>query len=480
MTPEEQHPHLRGAAALAAARAAEAACRTDMHHHDEIIEEFSRRAFDFARERTSRDMNGLKLGHPRPKEELDRAVGKGITDDGWGEEEVLRVFTDVLEPACLSVDFPRYFAFIPAAPTEVSIIADMVVSACSIYGGTWLEGAGAVWAENQALAWIAGLAGLPAEAGGCFVSGGTMGNLSALVAARHHAQVTRPVPAAPRWAIVAGESSHTSMRTAAQVMDAELVLVPGAKLTGEALGPALTTLGDRVCAVVATAGSTNLGLVDDLAGVADACQEAGVWMHVDGAYGGAAMAAPSARWRYEGIDRADSLIVDPHKWLFAPFDACALLYRDPAKASAAHTQHAGFLDLDVAITGSDGWNPSNYALHLTRRSRGLPFWFSLAAYGTTAYGDAVEACLATAVAAAELIRASPLLELVIEPELSVVAFRRLGWTGAQYAEWSRRMLDDGVALVVPSNFEGETILRICVVNPRTSVEDLQVVIDSLA
>jgi glutamate/tyrosine decarboxylase-like PLP-dependent enzyme len=270
------------------------------------------------------------------------------------------------------------------------------------------------------------------------------------------------------------------MHTAAQVMDADLVLVPGTKMTGAALAPVLAELGDRVCAVVSTAGSTNLGLVDDLDSVADACAEAGVWLHVDAAYGGAAMAAPSARWRFEGIDRVDSLIVDPHKWLFAPFDACALLYREPDRAAAAHTQHAGFLDLDVAITGSEGWNPSNYALHLTRRSRGLPFWFSLAAYGTTAYALAVEACLATAVAAAELIRESPYLELVIEPELSVVAFRRLGWTNRQYAEWSRRMLDDGLALVVPSNYAGETILRICVVNPRTSVDDLRVVIDALA
>jgi len=474
------HVILQGPAAIAAAEAAEAACRSDMHHHDRVIEEFSQRAFDFARERTRRDMTGLALGHPRPKEDLDAAVGKGITDEGWGEDEVLRIFSEVLEPACLSVDFPRYFAFIPAAPTEVSIIADMVVSACSIYGGTWLEGAGAVWAENQALAWIAGLAALPAGAGGCFVSGGTMGNLSALVAARHDAQVKRPSPGAHRWVIVAGESSHTSMRTAAQVMDAELVLVPGPKMTGHALAPVLAEFGDRICAVVATAGSTNLGLVDELAGVADACTAAGVWLHVDGAYGGAAMAAPSARWRYEGIDRADSLIVDPHKWLFAPFDACALLYSDPEKAAAAHTQHAGFLDLDVAITGSDGWNPSNYALHLTRRSRGLPFWFSLAAYGTKAYGDAVEACLATAVAAAELIREAPYLELVVEPELSVVAFRRLGWMPSQYAEWSRQLLDAGLALVVPSNYLQETILRICVVNPRTTVDDLRVVIDSLA
>ena len=356
----------------------------------------------------------------------------------------------------------------------------MVVSACSIYGGTWLEGAGAVWAENQALRWIANLAGLPAEAGGCFVSGGTMGNISALVAARHDARTRLGAGAGGRLALVVGESAHTSMAMAAGVMDAELITIPGPKLTGADVAPALERLGDRAFAVVATGGSTNLGLVDDIASIADACREAGVWLHVDCAYGGAAMAAPSARPRFNGIERADSLIVDPHKWLFAPFDACALLYRDPAKARAAHAQHASYLDLDVAITAGFEWNPSDYALHLTRRSRGLPFWFSLAAYGTKAYAAAVESCLATIRAAAELIKAAPHLELVMEPELSVVAFRRTGWVAAQYAAWSRRMMESGDAFVAPSGYKRQPILRICVVNPRTTVDDIRLVIDSLA
>jgi glutamate/tyrosine decarboxylase-like PLP-dependent enzyme len=466
--------------AVAAAEAAAAACRSDMHHYEDVTEEFGTRALDFARRRTRQDVEGIHLGRPRTQAELDAAVGASVTEDGLGADEVLRLFTEVLEPACLSVDFPRYFAYIPAAPTEVSIIADMVVSACSIYGGTWLEGAGAVWAENQALAWIAGLAGLPPEAGGCFVSGGTIGNISALVAARHDARGRRGSGGGGREAIVAGESAHTSMAMAAQVMDAELVVVPDAKLTGAAVAPILDRLGPRACAVVATAGSTNLGLVDDIASVADACHDAGVWLHVDGAYGGAAMAAPSARWRFDGIERADSVIVDPHKWLFAPFDACALLYRDPSKGRAAHAQHASYLDLDIAITGGNDWNPSDYALHLTRRSRGLPFWFSLAAYGTDAYSAAVEACLATTRAAAELIRAAPHVELVVEPELSVVAFRRPGWVASQYAAWSRRMLDSGDAFVAPSGYKGEPILRICIVNPRTTVDDVRLVLDSLA
>ncbi|HET7488136.1 MAG TPA: pyridoxal-dependent decarboxylase [Acidimicrobiales bacterium] len=464
--------------ALAEADAARKACRDDMHHFDDVIEEFGERAFEFARRRIRLDLDGVPLGRPRSQEELDRLAGTTVTADGLGEDEVLRLFADVLEPACLSTDFPRYFAFIPAAPTETSIIADMVVSACSIYGGTWLEGAGAVWAENQALRWIADLAGLPASAGGCFASGGTMGNLSALVAARHEWRRRRPVEG--RAALVVGQSSHTSMQTASEVLDVELVTVPGPKLTGQALAPVLASVGERAFAVVATAGSTNLGLVDDIASVADVCAGHGTWLHVDAAYGGAAMAAPSARPRFDGIERVDSLIVDPHKWLFAPFDACALLYRDPSLARACHAQHSSYLDIDAAITGGAGWNPSDYALHLTRRTRGLPLWFSLAAYGTKAYADAVEACLATARAAAELVREAPHLDLVVEPELSVVAFRRAGWATADYCALAKRLLDAGTAFVVPSAFEGEPMLRICIVNPRTSVDDVRTVLDATA
>lgn len=451
-----------------------------MHRFDPALEELAAAVFAFARRRAGADAGpgGVTLGRPQSPEALDASAGRTITAAGIGAWQALRLFTEVLEPACLSTDFPRYLAFVPAAPSEVSILADLVVSACSIYGGSWLEGSGAVWAENQALRWVADLAGMPEGAGGCFVSGGTNGNLSALVAARNAAAAAlaadgRPRPA--RWAVVVCDGTHSSVAAAADVMDADLILVAGDRLTGEALRPALAGEAERVAAVVATAGTTNLGLVDDLEGVAAACQEADVWLHVDAAYGGAALVAPSARWRFAGIEHADSLVVDPHKWLFAPFDVCALLYRNPVLGRAAHVQHAAYLD----VLYGDAWNPSDYAVHLTRRARGLPFWFSLAAHGTDAYTEAVEACLALARETADLVRASDHLELVAEPELSVVAFRRTGWSGEDYVAWSDRMMAAGEAFVVPSSHGGEPMLRLCVVNPRTTIDDMRLIADSL-
>ncbi|MDQ4090863.1 MAG: aminotransferase class V-fold PLP-dependent enzyme [Actinomycetota bacterium] len=445
-----------------------------MHSYHPELDAFAEEVLAFARRRMSADAHGLPIGHPRPPADLDAAAGVTVTEDGIGASEALRLFAEVLEPACLSSDHHRYMAFVPAAPSEVSILADLAVSACSIYAGSWLEGAGAVWAENQALRWVADLAGFPPGAGGVFVSGGTAGNLSALVTARAAAALRRG-GRPERWVVVAGGAAHSSIEAAAGVMDVDLVHVPGDRLTGEALAPVLASLGDRAFAVVATAGSTNLGLVDDLESVAGVCRRHGVWLHVDGAYGGAALAAPSARPRFAGIEHADSFIVDPHKWLFAPFDACTLLYREPELAKATHAQHADYLEV---LYGAE-WNPSDYAVHLSRRARGLPLWFSLAAYGTSAYAEAVETCLRTAREAADLVRAAPHVELVLEPELSIVVLRRPGWAAEDYRTWSLDLLRRGEGFVVPSAHAGEPILRFCIVNTRTTVDDVAAILDSM-
>jgi aromatic-L-amino-acid decarboxylase len=237
--------------------------------------------------------------------------------------------------------------------------------------------------------------------------------------------------------------------------------------------------GADVIGVVATAGTTNAGIVDDLDGVANVAAERALWFHIDGAYGGAAaLFAPSVRERFSGFERADSFIVDPHKWLFAPFDCAALIYRQPNLAKAVHTQDAQYLEV-LHSENPEEWNPSDYAFHLTRRARGLPLWFSMAVNGLDAYRDAVEAGLTMAQRAAERIEAAPQVELVRVPGLSIVLFRRPGWSKADYEVWSARLLRDQVGFVTPTSWEGETVARFAFLHPDATVDMVDEILDSL-
>ena len=335
---------------------------------------------------------------------------------------------------------------------------------------------------NEVLAWLAEEVGLPSHAGGVFVQGGTLGNLSALVAARHSANVARQTAGLTRperWKFVCSEEAHSSLKAAAAVMDVDIVKAKvneAGRLTGEAVAEALVNAGDGVFAVVATAGTTNFGIVDKLEEVAEVAKELGVWFHVDGAYGLAGMLSHHTRPLFKGLEHADSFIVDPHKWLFAPFDACALVYRDPEIGRLAHTQHGEYLD---TLTSSGDYNPSDYAINLTRRPRGLPLWFSLATHGIQAYRDAVTKNIEIAHFARNQVKLRDYLELVREPELSVVVFERVGWTLEQYEAWSKHLLAQNIAFVVPSSHQGRPNARFAIVNPLTSEELINEILDSM-
>jgi len=449
-----------------------------VHRWGEELEELADAVFAYARERLRLDP--VPLDGPRPLAELAAAAGQTVTPAGIGGKAALELFAEVLAPACISIDHPRYLAFVPCAPTKAAALFDLVVGASSIYAGSWLEGAGAVFAENEALAWLRDLAGLPPGAGGTFVQGGTLGNLSALVAARHAYRDAGGSRRA-RLAFVASDEAHASVAAAARVMDVEVLeAIPDehGRLHGAAVAAAIDgrPRGTEVFAVVASAGATNLGVIDDLGSVADEASRRGLWLHVDAAYGGGALAAPSARARFAGIERADSVVIDPHKWLFAPFDCAALLYRRPELARAAHAQRADYLE---AVERTGEWNPSDYAIQLTRRARGLPFWFSLATHGTDAYVAAIERTLEVARQAAAAIRERPELELLDEPELTVLCFRRHAWREADYYAWSERLRAAGTAFVTPTSHRGEPLARLVVVNPRTTLEDIELVLDTM-
>ena len=448
-----------------------------MHQMKPDIEALAQSILAYSMDRLR--MDPPSIDYPLPQTALEARAGQTITREGLGGQRALELFVDTLAPACISEDHPRYLAFVPTAPSEVSTLFDLIVGASNICASSWLEGAGAIYAENQALRWIADIAGLPEDAGGVFVSGGTAGNLSALVAARHDWRERSPENQRRRGLIISSRGAHASVEQAARVMDADIVQSGSHQLTGADVAATVAALNpedrSRLFAVACTAGTTNLGIIDDMQGIGDICTTEDIWFHVDGAYGGAALAAPSTRALFDGIERADSFIVDPHKWLFAPFDCCALIYADPAKARKAHRQHGDYLEVFY-----DGiWNPSDYAHHLSRRGRGLPFWFSLAVHGTQAYADAVEITLDCAREAAAMIEAHPNLEMVTEQRLSICVFRRVGWSPDDYKHWSDALLERGDGLVTPTKHEGETVLRFCIVNPRTSRDDIQLILDTL-
>ena len=426
------------------------------------------------------------LGKPKKESELRALVGNTITPEGIGGEKAFELFRDILVKATVPIDHPRHLAFVPAAPTRAAILFDLVTSASSIHGAYWMEGAGGIYCENRAMDWLVSLTQMPKGAFGVFTSGGTAANLSAMVTARETWR-SRGGKRDQKGIIVTSIGAHSSIKAMAKVIDAEVRLVETEDLmSGETLKAKIAgfTKEERAClfAVVATGGTTNAGIVDDLQGIAEVCKAEGLWFHVDAAYGGGALVADSVRKLFRGIEEADSVTIDPHKWLFSPYDCGAIIYREPELARKVHAQEGSYLDI-FKDEGAHGFNPSDYQIQLTRRLRGLPLWYSLATHGTKKYRWAVERGIKLAKLAGRLIEKDPSLELVREPSLSCVLFRRLNWQPAQYTEWTYRNHKEGLALVTPTKWrsggETETVLRFCFINPDTTEEDIRMILATL-
>ena len=443
-------------------------------------EAFTNAIFEYCRDRLEHDAPlDFGMHSPVPLPPLEGL----ISADGRDPEETLAFFRDHLAQHVVSIDSPRFLAFIPNAPTKNSLLFDMVVACSGLNGTSWLESAGVVVAENQALEFLASRAGMPEGSGGAFVSGGSSGNLSALTVGRDVGRTRRPdvAPHELRFAISA--DAHSSIGKALHVLGIEPMLVEpdDHRFTRVNLERALAAdpRPETVIGIVATSGTTNAGIVDDLEGLGTYAREHDLWFHVDGAYGGAALFS-SERELLRGIRHADSFIVDPHKWLFGPLDCCALIYREPARARHFLAQQAGYLD--VLHGGDDDhydWNPSDFAIHLSRRARGLPFWFSLVTYGVAAYESATQSAIDLAHRAAERVAATEGLELVRPASLSVVLFRRVGWSESQYLAWSEELLRSQVAFVTPTKWEGEMVARLAFLHPDTTDELVDQILSSM-
>ena len=428
-----------------------------------------------------------KLGRFKSAEELKALVGTTITPDGIGGERALDLWKNVLEKATASIDHPRHLAFVPAAPSRAAIMFDLVTSASSIHGAYWMEGAGGIFAENQAMEWLVSLTGLPQGAFGVFTSGGTAANLSAMITAREYWRTKDPAHQQHKGILITSTGAHSSVKAMAKIIDAEILLVDTEdRMTGQDIQQLIGTIDAdkrrRLFGVVATGGTTNAGIIDCLDSIAEVCRQHDLWYHVDAAYGGGALAADSVRHLFNGIEKADSITIDPHKWLFSPYDCGAIIYKDPGLAKKAHAQEGAYLDI-FKDKGADGFNPSDYQIQLTRRLRGLLLWFSLAMHGTNTYKKAIERGIELAQIAAEKIKANPLLELVREPGLSCVLFRRKGWLPDDYNRWTFKNLEAGFALVTPTKYRKqgvvETVVRFCFINPDTTENDIDSILATM-
>lgn len=429
-----------------------------------------------------------EFGSPKKASELKELVGETITPKGIGGETAFALWTDILSKANVPVGHPRNLSFVPSAPSRSSILFDLVTSASNIHGSYWMIGAGGIFAENEAMKWLVSLTDLPEGAFGVFTPGGTDANLSAIVTAREAWRKQNPENQKKRGIIMTSGGVHSSVITMAKITDSDVFLIhKEEKLTGKNLREELEKMPEedqrRVFAVIATAGTTNAGIIDDLEGIADFCLEKKLWFHVDAAYGGGALASPRVKPLFKGIEKANSITIDPHKWLFTTYDCGAVIYRNPEMAKEALSQHGSYLDI-FQDEGAKGFNPSDYQVQLTRKLRGLSLWFSLAMHGTEVYKNAVEKGLDLAQQAEELIQQNPNLEMVRPHGLSCVLFRRKGWQSQDYFNWTYKNHKANIALVTPTKWqkgsEQETVARFCFINPDTTVEDIQMILDTMA
>ena len=442
---------------------------SSLHGPHALPEGFSDRVVDWINARIEQ----APVGRTLSPSEMYPLIEGAITEQGLGADAAWRLFAEQVAPNNVGLDSDRYLAFIPVAPSAAGVWMEATVGAATFSAESWLEAAGAVAAENQTLQWLADLMGLPEGAGGCFMSGGSIGNLSALAVAREQCTSDRRV-------VAVADTAHASVFNSLHLLGLDRTVVvptgPDGRFTGAALRAALAGRSD-VGIVVASGGSTNAGVVDDLAGLADVADDLGAWLHVDAAYGGAALLLPERRELFAGIGRAKSVIIDPHKWLFAPQGSCALLYREPQLAAAVHTQHGPYIDV---LHGDEPlWNPSDYGYQLTRRASGLPLWFALAVHGWAEHAAAIRRGVELAARAAERLAAEPDVELVMQPELSVVLFRRRGWGRAEWSTWGRDVLARGVGFVAASTWKGEPVGRLVFLHPNTPESVIDQLVASL-
>jgi aromatic-L-amino-acid/L-tryptophan decarboxylase len=388
--------------------------------------------------------------------------------------ETLRrdIFTNMM-----NVGHPRHFAFVPVPSNFVSVMGDALASGFNIFNGSWLAGSGSVALELAVIDWLRQWCGLPEGAGGLFVSGGSMANLTAIVAARH-AKLDDRIEGT---AVYYSDQTHSSVDRAFRVagfLPGQIRRIPSDRqfrLPVEELTHRIAddrAAGLRPFAVVANAGTTNTGAIDPLREIAAIAKTNDLWMHVDGAYGAAAALCDRGRALLQGLELADSLSLDPHKWLFQSMECGCVLLRDAAILKATYRIMPEYL-ADVHRNAAEV-NPCDYGIQLTRGFRALKLWMSIQYFGLDAFRTAMERGFALAEFAESKLRSMPGWEIVTPAQMGIVTFHH---PDADYEALHAAMLADGFALATSTVLSGRTVLRFCTINPHTTEDDIAQTLD---
>ncbi|MCS7301602.1 MAG: aminotransferase class I/II-fold pyridoxal phosphate-dependent enzyme [Fimbriimonadales bacterium] len=421
------------------------------------------------------------LGARPDRATLEALIGEPAPTQPQPFEQVLSEFLHKVLPHIVKVDHPRYFAFVPAPNEYVGVLADFLAAGMNIFVGTWMVGAGATQVERTVIRWLCDWFGLPDTAGGLFVSGGSVANLVCLAAARQ-----RYPDALTRGVVYSSDQTHSCVARAWRILglrpEQQRVLPADENFQVPLDILAAQIRRDREAGllpfcVVANAGTTNTGAVDPLNALADLCEQEGLWLHADGAYGAAAILTEEGKQRLQGIHRLHSLAVDPHKWLYQPMMAGCAIVRDFETLRAAFRILPPYLQ--DKERGAAGVDLCDYGVELSRNFRALKLWMSLKTHGIEAFRNAMEHNLHLARAAERAIRAQPHWQIVSPATMGIVAFRYAPPDlSAEAADALNRalveaMLQDGFALVSSTVLRGRVALRMCTLNPRATEADVQ-------
>jgi glutamate/tyrosine decarboxylase-like PLP-dependent enzyme len=386
-------------------------------------------------------------------------------------------------PNCLRVSHPRFFAFVPSPSNYVSAMADALASGFNVFAGTWMGGSAAAAMELVVTGWLRDLCGLAETAEGLLVSGGSMANLTGLAVARH----TRLPRGAAGATVYMSDQTHSSVERALYVIGflpeqlRKLAAGGDGRLETMALGKVVAedrAAGFTPFCVIANAGTTNTGAVDPLDELAELCRQEGLWLHVDGAYGAAAAICPRGREILRGLDLADSVSLDPHKWLFQPFECGCAFVRQPGLLKETFRIMPEYLE-DVH-RGVEEVHFCDRGVQLTRGFRSLKLWLTFQVFGADAIRAAVERGFTLAEYAESRLREMPGWEIETPARMAVVTFLHKALDNQRHHMLVDRLLEDGHAFLTSTTLNGRTVLRMCTINPRTKESDVDSTLARLA